>query len=272
MPSLVDFPDDALADIEYLARSSNRAEILVALATESSSRRELAETTGTSRTTLDRIVNELEERNWITRTTDGDYVATPRGDRVAEESARFAGAMEAIRVLGDAVAWLPEEELTVGIEHFSDATVRRPQPNAASAPSRYATDLLETASEFSCLVNTPPSLGFENAMVNGVLDGRLSTKHVMTEGELAMLQGDPERAARWERYVQGGAEVYCYDGSIPCNLLVIDETVLILERHPEALEGIESTNPTVRSWALGLIDNYRDDASRLDPAVFEYEA
>lgn len=267
----VDFPDDAMVDIEYLARSSNRVEILVALATDSYSRRELAETTGTSRTTLDRIVNELEERNWVTRTTKGEYVATPSGDRVAEESARFVGAMAAIRVLGDAVAWLPEDELTVGLEHFSDATVRRPKPNAASAPSRYATDLLETASEFSCLVNTPPSLGFEKALVNGVLDGRLSTKHVMTEGELTVLKENPDRAARWERYVEASGEVYCYDGPIPCNLIVIDETVLILDRHPEALEGIESTNPTVRSWALGIIEDYRNDASRLDSTVFERE-
>lgn len=55
-------PIEALEDIAYLLRSPNRVRILDALTRDPYSRRELGEQTGTSRTTLDRIVNELEER------------------------------------------------------------------------------------------------------------------------------------------------------------------------------------------------------------------
>lgn len=265
------FPDDALEDVAYLSRSKNRAQILAKLATEPYTRRELGDATGISRTTLDRIVNELEEREWVTRTSDGDYVATPTGERVATESTSLIGAMQAIRNLGDAVAWLPKDELTIGLHHFRDATVRRPEPHAIDAPSTFATELMREATEFACLVNTPPSLAFEEAMMDGVSEGRLMTNHVITDAELTVLLKEPNRAARWQAYVEAGANLYCYDGQIPCNLLVIDETVLILDKQPEAPEGIESTNPEVRAWAHEIIDEYRGEAKQLAATVFTQE-
>jgi hypothetical protein len=127
---------------------------------------------------------------------------------------------------------------------------------------------MREATEFACLVNIAPSLGFENAMVEGVVDGRLRTKHIITDGELAVLRQNADRASRWQRYIEAGANLYCYDGRIPCNLLVIDETVLILDRQPEAVEGIKSTNDVVRSWAHEMIDAYQEDAERLTTAAF----
>jgi len=262
------FPDEALEDIAYLSRSKSRVTILAALAAEPRTRRELEDATGIPRTTLDRTVNEFEERNWVTRTLDGDYEATPVGERVATESSNFVGAIQAIRTLGDAVAWLPDDELTIGLHHFAEATVRRPEPNAMTAPTTFATKLMREATEFACLVNTLPSVGFEDAMVNGVLDGRLTTTHVITDDELALLQQDADRASRWQTYVESGANLYCYTGRIPCNFLVIDNTVLILDRQPEAAEGIESTHSVVRSWAQGLIYEHRENAERLDATAF----
>lgn len=262
------FPDHAIDDIAYLSRSKNRIRILAALATGAYMRRELGEETGVSRTTLDRIINELEERDWVHRTADGDYTATPTGERITVESTRFVGAIEAIHGLGEAVSWLPDEELTVGLRHFSDATVLRPQPNATAAPSTYVTQLLQEATEFACLVNTPPSLGFEDAMIRGVSSGRLTTKHVITDGEIDVLRQNPERTRRWQSYVDAGAELYCYDGSIPCNILIIDETVIILDRQPKALEGIESTSMAIHSWAHEMIEKYKQDSKRLEPSAF----
>lgn len=262
------FPDDALNDLAYLSRSKNRLQILRTLSKEALTRGELEDLTAISRTTVDRVVNELEERKWITRSPGGEYGTTPVGERIVTESTRFIGAIQAIRNLGDAVEWLPREELRIGLQHFRKATVRRPEPNAMNAPDTFATELMWEATRFACLVNTPPSLAFEEAMVDGVLDGRLTTKHVITEGELGILRQDADRASRWQQYIQAGANLYCYHGQIPCNVLVIDETVLLLDREPEAAEGIESTNQEARSWALELINEYQDKAERLDTAAF----
>jgi predicted transcriptional regulator len=211
----------------------------------------------------------MVERGWVERTLDGEYVLTATGERVAAETDRYLESMRAIRTLGDAVAWLPSDELTVGLRHFSDATVRRPEPNAVSAPSTVVTEQLREATEFACLVNTAPSLGFERAMIDGVVEKRLTTTHVITDAELDVLRRDPNRAARWRTYVEAGADLYCHNGPIPCNLLVIDETVFVLDRRPEVLEGIESTNVVVREWAVDLITDYREDAEQLDASAFD---
>lgn len=263
------FPEEVLEDIAYLSRSANRARILDALSVAASTRRDLEEDTDVSRATLDRIVNELEERGWVTRTAEGEYVTTPTGERIAMETRAFAGAVAAVRRLGEAVDWLPHEELDIGLEHFQDAVVRQPEPNAMNAPSTAATELMREATEFACLVNTPPSLAFEEAMIDGVLDGRLRTNHVITDSELEVLRRDPDRAARWRAYVEAGADLYCHRGPIPCNLLVIDERVLILDQQPAAAEGIESTNPAVLEWARETVEEYREEAERIGPTAFD---
>jgi predicted transcriptional regulator len=261
-------PGDVLENMAYLARSETRIEVLDVLAEDPHTPRELTEKTDIPRSTLRRTLTEMSEREWVERTADGAYNLTATGEHIAVETERYVGAIQAIQVLDDGVAWLPDDELTIGLQHFREATVLRPEPNATSAPSTHASRLMREATEFACLVNIAPSLGFENAMVEGVVDGRLRTKHIITDGELAVLRQNADRASRWQRYIEAGANLYCYDGRIPCNLLVIDETVLILDRQPEAVEGIKSTNDVVRSWAHEMIDAYQEDAERLTTAAF----
>lgn len=261
-------PDDALADIAYLARSRNRVEILAVLSRAPHASRDVAAATEASRSTLERILTELEERGWAERTDDGTYAATPAGEFAVAEFLPPVGAMDAIRTLDEAVAWLPADELSIGLHHFADATVHRPEPNSPTAPATYLTERLRDASVFRCLVCLAPPLAFERAMRDGVVDGRLRTEHVVTARELEYISDQPERMRRWREYLEAGADVYCYDGPIPCNLFVLDETVLLGERQPEACSFVESESETVRSWAEETIAAYRRDAERLDPAAF----
>lgn len=101
----------------YLSRSTNRVQILEVIATEAHTPRNIAEVTDVPRSTLRRILTEMVERGWAKRTTDGEYVATRTGGYVAVETERYIGAIHAIRTLGEAVSWLPEEELTIGLQY-----------------------------------------------------------------------------------------------------------------------------------------------------------
>ncbi len=85
--------DVALEEIEFLALSANRVEVLRLLATEPHSRGELAAETGASQATLGRIIADFEERSWIRR-TGGEYVATATGRIVANGFTDLLGGLE----------------------------------------------------------------------------------------------------------------------------------------------------------------------------------
>lgn len=261
-----------MANVAYLARSTNRVEILETLVTGPYTSRELEATTGVSRSTLERILSELQERGWAERATEGGYTATAAGEFAVTEFTPLIGAMAALRRLGDAVDWLPRDELSIALHHFDDATVRTPESNSVTAPAAYMTTLLRDAGEFACLVRIAPPLGFEITMRDRAVAGALTTEHVVTEDELAYIAEQPGRVRRWREYLETGVDVYCYDGDVPCNLFVIDETVLVVDREPDVCAFIETDDETVRSWARDVIGTYRAEADRLHPEAFDGRA
>lgn len=262
----------ALEDIAYLSRSGNRFQILDTLATEPHTRRDLEEVIAASRPTLRRILAELVERGWVERTTDGTYVATAKGEHVVTEFTPLLGAMQAIRELDEAIAWLPSDELSIGLHHFSDATVKRAAPNSPAAEASYLHDRLRTASTFTNLVYVGPPLSMMETTRDGVVAGRLAATTVLTNGLVEYLQTQPEQLPYWREYITAGARVYCYEGEIPCNLFIVDGTVLIGNTQAgRPCEFIESDDEEVLSWARELIESHRNDADRLGPEVFTEE-
>lgn len=261
-----DIPSDALADVAHLARSENRLRILSALEDATATRRELEDATGIARATVGRTLADFEDRGWVRETGDREYEPTPIGARFIAEFAPFLDAVEAIRRLGDRVAWLPTDEVPLDLGHFSGATIRLPEPADPFAPAMSLTDLLRDAAQFHCLVGVAPPLGFEQAMRDEVVADDLVTRHVITAEELAYLREDPERRSRWREYIDAGGDVYCYDGDIPCNLLVFDETVII---GPHPRDGtpaglVESKNEAVNAWAHEIISSYQRESDSLE--------
>lgn len=258
-----DVPEEALSDVAFLARSVNRVRVLGALSREAEPPRELTERTDTSRSTLRRILSELEDRGWAKRRSDGNYVATPTGKLVVEELTPFVRTMETIRRLDDVVTWLPLEE--IALEQFSDATLIRQSPNNPLAQASFLTERLQGTSEFRCLVRLAPPVAFETRMRDAVVDGRLATQHVITRDELNTLRDHPERLPRWREYVNAGANVYVYDGDIPCNVFVFDETIVLGKR---GYPFVKSKRGAVQNWAIEKIGSYRKEADRLHSDTF----
>lgn len=259
---------DALEDIAYLARSENRVRILEVLTTGAFPRRDLEAETGVSRTTLGRILGELEDRGWAERTTDGEYVATPRGEHVIAEFTPVVAAMATIRHLGSAVSQLPAEELSIGLEHFGDATVRRPAANDPLGLVRRLVTLLDGAATFRTLTFLAPPVPVGEAMYEGIQDGDLTATHVLAGGLVEHLQANPDGPPPWAAYLDAGARVYRYEGHIPCNTFIVDDTVILKTDHPAGTEYVESENDTVREWAEELIATYRDDAEQVTVEYF----
>lgn len=52
----------------------------------------------------------------------------------------------------------------------------------------------------------------------------MGVEHVITKSEFTYLFHYSDRLSRWQDYIEAGAKVYCYDGSIPCDVFIFDET------------------------------------------------
>lgn len=262
---------EALEDVAHLTRSENRVRVLESLAERSSSRRELEAETGIPRATVGRTLADFQDRGWVGRDDGRTYSLTPAGRCVAASLTPFIERMVAIRKLGDMVAWLPTDEVAVDLRAFRDATIRRPERADPFAHIARATELLSAADSFRCLVGVAPPPEFEQVMRDRVVAGSLTTCHVITAEELAYLRDQPHRVHRWREYVAGGANLYCFDGAIPCNLLVFDDTVLVgnAQSNPDRESAIvECDDEAAVAWADRVIDRYRRQAATLDAATF----
>lgn len=265
-------PEAALEDVAYLSRSANRVRLLETLADGPHTRRELMDATAISRTTLGRILNELAERGWAERNADGRYVATRTGEHVAAAFLPLVDAMATVRSLGEAAAWLPTSVHDVGLDAFRDATVHRPDPNAPMSFARELVDRLEGADDVRTLTYlAPPEHSVAEVLHERIRDVDVTSEFVLAGGLAEYLVEDPGRRERWRESVESGAVVYDYDGYIPCNLFVIDGTVLVVNTSPEnGSPGafIESDDARVREWADDLVASYRVESERLDAEAF----
>lgn len=268
-------PEDTLEEIAYLSRSVNRVHVLELLVTEPHSLREVRAVADASRSTVRRILAELVERGWVERTTEGDFVATVKGEHVVAAFTPLVGAMQAIRELDEAVAWLPADELSVGLHRFSDATVRRGHPNSPAAGASYLHDRLRDASVLANLTSVGPPLAMMETTRDGVVSGRLTATTVLTERLVTYLKNQSEQTPLWREYIDAGARVYCYEGTLPCDLFIVDETVLIGDNQSDAVrpcEFIETDDEAVLAWARELLESYLADADRLGPETFAEES
>ena len=73
--------ESVLAEVEFLARSQNRVEVLTALAEQRQTRRDLEAQTDASQATLGRILGDFQDRSWV-RKDGSEYIATATGKLV----------------------------------------------------------------------------------------------------------------------------------------------------------------------------------------------
>jgi predicted transcriptional regulator len=283
---MTDGTDLSLDNVAYLSRSENRVAILEAL-TESipapgRSRtgyapRELKEMTGASEATVSRIVSEFEARGWCRRTIEGEYVATPKGKLVATEFDPFITAVETIDQLGDAAGLLPIPELTIGLKHFRDATIRRPMGFDPNEFGFYMNELMEKSSIYYYLTYVAPPQSMAETMSELIVSGQLdsvgvlagsvvdyTSEHLISPGDL-----DHERQHLWTD--EPGNTWYRFEGHLPCNLFIFDDLVVIENSQVEDIEPgtvIQSGNEAVWDWAMGVFEKYKDASERVERETF----
>lgn len=258
-----------LDDIQFLANSDSRIQVLNALTGGAASRRELQDSTGVPRSTTARVLDDAESRGWV-RSEGSRYWITPLGEAMITEFRTYLAAMEGIRHLGSAIDWLPEPAWKLDFQYFREAEVTTPTRDNPTAHFDRAMDYFRGGDSYRGLTqNSLPE--YMRTIHDRVAEGQLDFEGVIEASFIEVLRNDPKRAALWQDITD---RMFVYDGRVPLNMHVVDETVLIwLCDENQAGDDVlvkgllESTHSDVVSWAESLYEEYRADAEPLEPAA-----
>ncbi|MEF8818944.1 MAG: MarR family winged helix-turn-helix transcriptional regulator [Haloferacaceae archaeon] len=261
--------DATLDDIQFLANSANRIQVLEALTSGAASRRELQDATGVPRSTAARVLDDAEARGWVT-SEGSSYWITPLGEAMVTEFRRYLAATEGIHHLGPAIDWLPEPAWELEFQCFREAEVTTPTQANPTAHLDRAMDHFRGSDSYRGLTqNSLPE--YMKPLHGRVVEGQLDFEGVIEANFIDVLGSDPERAALWQDIADW---MWLYNERVPLNMHIVDGTVLLwLCDENRAGDGVlvkgllESTHPDVVSWAKSLYEEYRADAEPLDPAV-----
>lgn len=252
-----------LDEIEFLARSEHRVEVLSALAEGPHSRADLRVMTGASSSTIRRTLNEFEDRCWIER-IEHRYEATPLGTFVAEGLMALLGRMETERTLRDVWRWLPIAEIEFDIELFADAVVTVPE---FGSPDRIVSRFAELVEKTETLRGfTPTTVNSDmDVLFRNAIDG-METELVWPPGLIeTVLTSHPEQASA---AIASGHLTVLLNDDIPCSCAIFDDRVGVAGYDHETGHmrvAIDTDAPEARRWAENLYQLYRRDARPLDP-------
>lgn len=256
--------DPVLSEIEFLALSTNRVDVLALLADGSHTRQELGDETGASQPTLGRILRDFEDRQWVRRSTDG-YEATATGRLVADGIGELYDILETEGRLREIVEWLPTDELTVDLREFNDATITVPSQTRPGAPVGRVIELIEAADEVKIL-----SHAFNDRTLQAVTDwveAGGSFEAVFSASAIDSVTDDDALAGLLRRLTAAdGAEIRIYDGAVPLAVTLTDSVVSLLLRDDAGRlqAAVDTDTPAVCEWARDVYDRYWTESRPLD--------
>ncbi len=261
--------ESVLDAIQFFADSANSVRVFEALTAGPTRSRALAEETGASRSTVARILDAGESRGWIT-SEGSQYELTEVGEIMIAEFRAYLLTVEGVQHLGDAIEWLPAPVHSLDYRHFRTAEIITPKTPTPSRPYDHVAEKIRNTDEVRSLVEV--TLPRYVTLISEQVDERqLDAELVIEANWLEALPAESEqlpllraRAAR--------DSIWSYDGDIPLNMHLFDDSVAIWlgeERDDErVVRGLLVTEaPAVVSWAEGLYEDYREEGELLDPMM-----
>lgn len=257
---------DPLEEIEFLARSANRIEVLAALADSPHTRGALAEAVGVSQPTLGRILRDLTERRWVT--TDGErYRATGTGRLVAAGITDLRERLATETKLREVIEWFPSDAVDVGLEHFADARITTPTQTRPNAPIKRMVELLGETDRALLL-----SHAFNEQKLRLVHDrtvnGNLTTRGVFGEEAIDAITATADlRDLLADIVAAEAAEIRVVTEEIPVAVEMTDDRTHLLLRDEEGIvrASLDTDDEAVRAWAERVHETYWQAGRPLSP-------
>lgn len=250
----------ALEDVAFLARSVNRVTLLDALRRTAFERHELREHTSMSAPTFARILQELEERDWVER-NGRQYRATTTGAFVVDGLLGAIGTVTTVHRLEALLSAVPVDAVSFDLETLSRARVTVAEPGAPLAPVRRFVSLTER-SETLREVNATSIQHFDTDVLRCRLESGRRTELIYERRVVESLRSDHSETV--DTLLESGETTLFAHESVPFGLSVFDERVGLCgyDRESGGLTVfVDTDDPDTRRWAETVYERYREEAT-----------
>lgn len=259
---------DPFEDIQFLARANTRIRAIQLLAEEPRDRDELIERIDISRATLSRLLRQLEDREWVTQ--DGTrYTTTRFGAAMANDITQVLDTATTIRQFQGIAQYLPFDELGIEFHQLRGARITEATSSDPAAPARRVGQLLDAADRTRILKQAiDPNASRPHYEV--VIQGKQRTEVILTSEAIDTVNENRETRQWFQDMITNEVPVYRYDGSVPINLKIIDETVVLSVTDENGLLPalIETSDEEIFSWAVETFESYGEQAAVVEEEAF----
>jgi predicted transcriptional regulator len=257
--------EPVLSEVEFLARSVNRFEILAAIESAPKTSRELKDELGLPRTTLRRNLLELQDRNWIRSSpTENVYRISPAGETIVDG---FADLLEQAATADKLATFLDQfgHDLPVDTDALEGCEVVCPEPSDPHAPVQRLIELVQGAGELSVLI---PSISpFYVDMFTRRLGTSPSFDIVTTPDAVDAIEGVyPDEMGA---FLDGDERTVSLNTELPgFGICLHDAGAFVLtftdDQRVHAVLEVTEAQPEIVGWASDTFGKYSDGASVYD--------
>lgn len=259
---------DPFEDIQFLARANTRIRAIQLLAEKPRDRDELIEKLDISRATLSRLLRQLEDREWVTQ--DGaQYTTTRFGAAMANDITQVLDTATTIHQFQGIAQYLPFDELGIEFHQLRGARITEATSSDPAAPARRVGQLLDAANRTRILKQAiDPNASRPH--YEAVIQGKQQTEVILTSEAIDTVTENRETRQWFQEMITNEVPVYRYDGSVPINLKIIDETVVISVTDDNGLLPalIETNDEEIFSWAVETFESYGEQAAVVGEEAF----
>ena len=259
-----DSNEEVIGHLEFLARSTNRIQILELLANHAhAGKDELQASIEADRTTLTRNLDALDERGWI-RTGNPTCTITPAGRDIVDEFLDLEETVEVAARFQEFFRWLSADELDLDIRELADARLFSSASGDPLAMVNRHVEKIRGIKHERALLSLTGLHAYEAAHEQ-VVENDAQIELVVDQNVADTFQSDSRyKELTSEMATTGRFDVYVYNGRIPYALCLLDETVQIgvdEEGEPRAL--LETESAAVRDWAEETYEAYKAQATQV---------
>lgn len=258
---------DPRDDLEYIVNSKAQFNVLRTLREQASPVRknELESETGSSRSTIDRAINELTDRNWAEETNRNQYIITSAGEAILAKYDEFSGAIAETQTKTKLLNNLGEPIDTPSIEVFANSTTveypakdpLRGWKRASKEVSKRIEDGFETYRGMNPIVSTAG-----NDIGQQILTEADEAELVIDEKVLDASQTNYSDALE-KGLTAGNLNIYISPAEVTITVAIYDEESAEVAVHSEnghLLAGVHGSDEKLVRWAAGVYEQYRQQS------------